>query len=232
MNTQQILKNTVSAKNQLKKDQYVSFLENKTDSTDKKLKIAFVGNSITRHGVAPHIGWMGDYGMAASCAEKDYVHILLNELNRRYGVVQACICNTSVWERGYKNGKEHHCLYQAVKDFAPDIMVMRFVENCQVADFEYETFKTAYREFLDYLKSDHTTVFLTSSFWIHPGDSAIEEIGDEKRYPYIYLGYLGEMDEMKAIGHFEHSGVANHPGDLGMQTIANRIMQKMEEMGC
>jgi len=37
------------------------------------------------------------------------------------------------------------------------------------------------------------------------------------------------MDEMKALGKFTHEGVANHPGDRGMQAIAEAIWQPMQK---
>ena len=49
----QIDKNNVPAANQLKKN--FVFPENPTGTGPRVL---FVGNSITLHGVAPHIGWL------------------------------------------------------------------------------------------------------------------------------------------------------------------------------
>ena len=34
-------------------------------------RILFIGNSITRHGPRPSIGWTNDFGMAASSIDKD-----------------------------------------------------------------------------------------------------------------------------------------------------------------
>ena len=73
-----------------------------------------------------------------------------------------------------------------------------------------------------------TKLIISTGFWRHPADGAIIEYANENDLPLVELGDLGEMDEMKAIGVFEHSGVANHPGDLGMEKIAERLFEKIK----
>ena len=41
-----------------------------------KRKILIIGNSITRHGVYPSLGWMTERGMAASVESQDFVHLV------------------------------------------------------------------------------------------------------------------------------------------------------------
>lgn len=221
----EIEKNTVPAHGQLPTDEHISFegLEN------GGVKIAFVGNSITRHGKAPHIGWNGDWGMAASSKERDYVHRGLKGLEQRQIAASACICNGSEWEQHYKTDFDLD-FFKEVKWFQPDFLIMRLVENCAVQEFDSERFEKAYEKLIQYLISDNTKVILTTGFWKHPGDAVIQKIAEKKNYPCIYLGELGEMESMKAIGCFEHTGVAAHPGDAGMERIAQELLTRIEKV--
>ena len=80
-----LLNNNVSAKGQLEESLYVSFFG------DGGKKVLFVGNSITRHRPLATIGWHGDWGMSASSLEKDYVHLVADELKKRYGSAHVAV---------------------------------------------------------------------------------------------------------------------------------------------
>jgi hypothetical protein len=94
-------------------------------------------------------------------------------------------------------------------------------------------FKKEFDSILTFLnKSQKAKIILSTGFWRHPGDNVIVEYAKENNLPCVELGDLGEREEMRAIGLFEHSGVANHPGDLGMKNIAERVFNVIKESSC
>ena len=221
-----LAKNTVSAENQLKDSQFVRF----SPYTQNSLKILFMGNSITLHEVKEDIGWFNSWGMAASAEEKDYVHKTVELLSKNYPNISFCICQVAGWEREYKAGDTLLDSYKAAREYNADIIIMRTVENCPKDNFDKVLFKTQYDKLISYFNPESTAkIILTTGFWYHPLDEAIIEYAKDKKLPCVTLGDLGEQDKMKATGLFWHSGVAHHPGDLGMQTIAERIVKSICE---
>ena len=213
----QMDKNTVDAANQLKGSGPVRFIH--PEGTGKR--VMFIGNSMTLHGINEGLGWHNECGMAASGPEKDYVHQLISRFDDPDNAY--CICQVSGWERQYKTGHELLERFAAARDFGAELLVMRFVENCPKQDFDEALFRTQMAALLTYLNPKGGKVILTTGFWQHPGDQAIRTLAAEWKVPLVELGDLGEDDEMKAIGLFDHKGVANHPGDKGMAAMAARI---------
>ena len=194
------------------------------------MKLLCIGNSITLHFPAPAIGWHGSWGMAASAREKDYVHLLMQFIRRLDGDAAFCICQVSDWESRYKEGSALLEAFAPARRFGADVIVARFVENCPKADFAPEAFRRELETLLQYLDgSGHASFVLTTGFWRHPGDAAIRRLAREKGWPLVELGDLGEDERMKAIGLFTHRGVANHPGDAGMEAMARRIFPALRK---
>jgi hypothetical protein len=51
-----------------------------TTSPPQPIRVLVLGNSITQHGPSDAVGWTGDWGMAATSIEKDFVHVLQKHL--------------------------------------------------------------------------------------------------------------------------------------------------------
>ena len=220
-------KNTVSAKNQLKSNEFIKF----TDAENQGIRVMFLGNSITLHGVKKDIGWNNAWGMAASAEENDYVHILMRYVRQITNNPAFCICQGAKWEVHYNEEIDFYNEYSPARDFDADIIIVRLIENCKSKDFNAEKFKKELMQFIKYLSPNKSPkIIFTTSFWKHPGDIAIEKLSKEYNSPLVELGDLGANNEMMAIGLFEHEGVSIHPGDKGMQNIADRIYNVLKDI--
>ena len=215
----------VDSKNQLKDSPAVRF-----ENLDKNgIKVLFVGNSITLHGRKEDIGWFGDWGMAASSKEKDYVHLMEAEIQKTHPDAQFCICNAAEWEREYKNGSTTFNKYETAREFDADIITVKLCENSPADNFDGDAFKKNFAEYIEFLnKSGKAQIVVATAFCGHPAEDAIKAYSNETGCALCILSDIASQEKFKAIGLFEHEGVANHPGDLGMQEIADRMLAQIK----
>lgn len=217
-----INENTVSAENQTVNSSELYYLGNE----HAKTRILVVGNSITRHGPKKDIGWEYDWGMAASAPEKDYVHRLFSMLKKDGQDVYMRIRQCSFWETHFA---ERNMLsnYDDDRAFRANIVIYRLGEN--VAESDKPFFRENAEKFIRHI-SGKGKVIMTTCFWKNEiVDDGIRSMAEENGYSLIELGDLGDDPEMKATGLFWHSGVAAHPGDKGMEEIAERIYKILKK---
>lgn len=218
--------NTVSAVGQIDVNKFVTIF--KRGGTKKVL---FFGNSITRHEPNENIGWMGDWGMAASSKENDYVHLVVKELDKKFGKVDYCIAQGAMWEWEYKTSDAvMNEYYSAAKSFDADIIIIRIGENITAQKHLEVNCKPHFAKAVDFLVGKNAKkVIITDMFWYAIYNDCFKEVCEEKGYTFCHLTDLENDERTMAKGLFEHQGVASHPGDYGMQCIAQRILEKIFE---
>jgi hypothetical protein len=190
------------------------------------MKILFLGNSITKHSPSPDIGWYGDWGMAASCEENDYVHLTVKELKKYYPDTEFIYRNIADFERNYIN----YGLYnlEDCKSFGADIIIMRIIENVP-RENNYAGFQEAYIKLIEFVKKDNSLVICSGSFWENKlGDEIIKNVAEQKGYTFVSLQSLQNDPGCKATKQFKHEGVAAHPSDKGMEGIANILSEAIK----
>lgn len=207
--------NTVPAEGQMICSSEISML----GCEDAPLKILIVGNSITRHGPKAEIGWHGDWGMAASAPEKDYVHRLYDMLRESGVDARFYVRQASHWERNFTDPSVLS-KYENERAFCADIVIFRLGEN--VLNETLPSFQAAAKAFIEYLTPENGRAIFTTGFWNKPArDDLLRELARERGETCVELACTD--DGLMALGKFEHKGVAAHPGDEGMEMIAKKL---------
>lgn len=188
-------------------------------------RILFLGNSITRHGPRPSIGWTNDCGMAASSAEKDYVHVLAGKIRKEFPVASFALANVAAtFERKFQAGLDLEGDFGWMRDWQPDAVIMFFGANCPTNyDSQADgSFGRAVDELRGFLSNGGKTRFLISEgFYARPVLDA-EKRAVAERHGDVVVPMNDIRSRTDVRGRF------NHPSDEGMRLIAERFWDRLE----
>ena len=200
---------------------------------NQELRIAIIGNSLTSHAIAEKIGWTHESGMAASSIDKDYVHLLatwLSDIPHAYNV-KLRLSNIAPFER---NPNLVISSIDSLISFSPEIVIFQLGENVAETD-DLDLFKQKYIELVNRFTLDDRIIICTTPFFPDANkNAALEEVAlqtssylvdlsslvllDSQNYAKDEVNYLGDRTLWKA------SGIGIHPGDIGMENIAKRLL--------
>ena len=193
-------------------------------------KVLFLGNSITRNGPSPKVDWAGNWGMAASAPDKDYVHLVTHSLSSATGTPpEVMVQNIAEFERHYADYDVDGKMKEAF-GFGADLVIVAIGENVPqlVTDEAKVKFKQGVMKVLNGLRAGRPfTLVVRSRFWANAAiDQILRQACQDAGGIYVDIGALGkdEANYARSERTFKHSGVAAHPGDKGMQAIADAIL--------
>jgi hypothetical protein len=196
----------------------------KKEKKDKTVLI--LGNSIVRHSPKPEIGWFGDWGMAASVKDSDFVHLLIRDIHQIDPAVKVKFKNIADFERNF----DTYSLSDLDSVRNPDILVMKISENVQDKKAMSDHFIRYYDKLIQAIASrKRTMVVIVDGFWKKQQvNGLIEKYARRKKVPFVSIYDLSNDSTNMAIGRYEHKGVAAHPSDKGMRMIEQRIWNSVK----
>ncbi|WP_165063665.1 SGNH/GDSL hydrolase family protein [Paludisphaera rhizosphaerae] len=198
-------------------------------------KILFLGNSITRHPPRPEIDWHDDWGMAATSADKDYVHLVAAEVGRRTGKPpEILVKNIADFERGYSDYDVDAKLKDAFA-FDADLFVLAIGENVPEfkTDADADRFEASVAKILAGVRARRQPIILVRGcFWPSEArDARLRKASEAAGARFIEISSLGRdpSNAARSERSFKHEGVASHPGDRGMKAIAEAILAALDQ---
>jgi lysophospholipase L1-like esterase len=206
----------------------------------KANRILFFGNSITLSPRrVPGTTGVGGWGMAASTAEKDYVHLVTGSIAQAAGGTPQIMATYNLdWEQNYSAYDYRNAAFQSQLAFKPDIVVVAIGENVDAAPLNTtesrEAFATAFGGLLTQFKNNgNPAIFVRSEFWANSTkDGVLKQVTAAAGDVFVDQSGLDTplnraSGEMGNPFRYAGGGVNAHPGDKGMKAIADSLYGAM-----
>jgi hypothetical protein len=193
----------------------------KKSSPDKIKTVVVLGNSIVLHSPSPEIGWYGDWGMAASVIDSDFVHLLIRDIHEKDTSVVIKFLNIADFERGFDS--YNMSILDSLRN--PGMLIMKISENVNDKKALQDNFISYYDKLVKYIApEDQSVKVIVDGFWVNRNvNKLIEEYAIKNNLLFVTTTSLSKDYINTAKGKFNHDGVAAHPSDEGMRKIEQRI---------
>ena len=213
---------------------------------DGNVKILFVGNSITLHPPSEALGWYGNWGMAATSAENDYVHKLMTYLDGKYQNVEYKIVNGWDFEKNfYDLSRVSKEKYKEYIDYDADIIICSLGANINNASNEddsgfitnYEFNGENYKNIVNYFSTynDAKIIACITTLTRTNTKAEIRKCAENECWEIVDWSdltdkkYTAASDKSSPVfSENVNSGVLAHPGNLGMAVMAQRLCEPVE----
>jgi len=192
----------------------VGFLAGCASNNPQNLLV--LGNSITRYGPNPSVGWAGDWGAAAPSEAQDFAHLTESALK-----LPVTVQNVSI-------ETEPQAPLPILSITRSTVVVIELGDNA--AFLPVPPFAAAYDN-LTSLAATSNRFACTSTWWTYTDiDNVIQQACGAHRGHYVYIGDLRLSPENSdnLVVQFAFWGLNDHPRQWGHEHIAERVISALK----
>lgn len=188
--------------------------------------ILFLGNATTLAPPNPLYQWYGNWGMAATVADSDYVHILTENFR---GFNTQCIVSV----KNIADFEFHFDSYDVDKELKATLSTKIDLVIIQIEgstfDFDHALYEQRYAALINYIKNaaPNASILAVGSFWSGRDDV---NLITKKYYAFTTLKSLNTDISNFAWGLFPNLDVQSHASNKGMKAIANIIWASVDSI--
>ncbi len=198
--------------------------------------ILAIGNSITWRTEQADIGWLNNWGMAASNEDRDWVHLLKSSISKD----QATDVDLYIWKTIDLNFLSNKSLHEMETEWGeiqkrkPDYGAIFIQIGGNALNTEVDNFEKPYKKLLDFLKEKTTAKIFLLSTWSFSNNypnanKIIQSLAEKYSAAYVDISFLSEHPDFTAknepicMDASVADNVCLHPGDKGMEAIAFEV---------